>query len=64
MQQLLVTEAQHTSCAEPSRLKGRVWNDLQSEEFACTPKILDPVLERRFEVDAATNYTITCKVGI
>ncbi|KAF5286030.1 hypothetical protein FQR65_LT12965 [Abscondita terminalis] len=51
-----------TVCAEPERLKGRLWSDLQSKDFACTPEILEPALDRKLEVDAHSNYTISCKV--
>lgn len=60
MDQNLVTTP--TACAEPERLKGRLWSDLQSRDFACIPEILHPVMNKKLEVDASTNYTISCKV--
>lgn len=60
MEQTLVTAP--TTCAEPERLKGRLWSDLQSRDFACIPEILEPTLDKKLDVDAHTNYTISCKV--
>lgn len=51
-----------TTCAEPERLKGRLWSDLQSRDFACTPEILDPAADKKLEVDASSNFTMSCKV--
>ncbi|KAF5300485.1 hypothetical protein FQA39_LY02284 [Lamprigera yunnana] len=60
MEHTLVTTP--TTCAEPESLKGRLWSDLQSKDFACIPEILDQIVDKKLEIDAQTNYTLTCKV--
>jgi len=36
-----------TSCAEPSRLSGRAWDEVAAADFACKPEVRLPV-ERVF----------------
>lgn len=48
-----------TSCAEPSRLKGRLWSG--PDVFACAPTILEPQAMTSLEV-STTNITLICKV--
>lgn len=60
MEQTLVTAP--TTCAQPERLKGRSWNDLQSKDFACAPQIQYPTSNQKYEIGSYWNYTISCKV--
>lgn len=48
-----------TSCAEPPRLRGRLWSG--SDVFACAPTILEPQGMTTLEV-STTNVSLTCKV--
>ncbi|XP_052749691.1 uncharacterized protein LOC113521010 [Galleria mellonella] len=50
-----------TSCAEPSSVRDKLWNELDSSNFACRPTILEPLPDstiRSYDV----NVTLTCKV--
>lgn len=48
-----------TSCAEPPRLRDRLWSG--SDVFACAPTILEPQGMTTLEV-STTNVSLTCKV--
>ncbi|KAL4703357.1 hypothetical protein ACJJTC_013123, partial [Scirpophaga incertulas] len=50
-----------TSCAEPPSVRDKLWNELDSTNFACRPTILEPLPDstiRSYE----ENVTLTCKV--
>lgn len=59
----LLTHSSLTSCAEPERLRGRRWTDLESSDFACRPRIINPP-NSNTEVEASSeNVTLFCKVS-
>lgn len=49
-----------TVCEEPPRLRGKLWTD-PSVQFACIPKIVEPLPDTRIEV-ATNTFTMVCKV--
>ncbi|RZF46013.1 hypothetical protein LSTR_LSTR006779 [Laodelphax striatellus] len=53
--------SQPTSCAEPPALKGKHWNDVRSDEFACRPVINWPPVGTRIEAEGE-DVTLTCRV--
>lgn len=58
----LLTHSSLTFCAEPERLKGRRWTDLESSDFACRPRIIIPP-NSLSEIEAdSNNVTLFCKV--
>lgn len=50
-----------TSCAEPSRLHNRNWNELESNDFACKPRIIEPLQGTAIQA-TGENITMSCKV--
>lgn len=47
-------------CNEPKNLKGKLWSDLKSDDFACKPRIL---LQRTGTIEASSdNVTLTCRI--
>jgi hypothetical protein len=53
--------AQPTACAEPPALHGKLWSDLNPDDFACKPQIMYPSPGTTVEVDGG-NVTLTCQV--
>ena len=49
-------------CDQPLRLRRKDWFDLDLEEFACRPQIVEPQLENIYRVSDSSNYTLNCKV--
>lgn len=47
-------------CSEPSRLKGKLWEDTPSLEFACPPDV--QVTEKLIKEDAGGNVTFGCHI--
>lgn len=50
-----------TACAEPATVRDKLWNELDSSNFACRPTILEPLPDstvKSFE----ENVTLNCKV--
>ncbi|XP_053616157.1 uncharacterized protein LOC128678573 [Plodia interpunctella] len=50
-----------TACAEPQSVKSKLWNELDSANFACRPTILEPIRDtiiRSYD----DNVTLSCKV--
>lgn len=52
---------QPTSCHGPKELVNKMWNEVESEKFACKPKILSP-RPGTYVTAAKDNVTLTCKV--
>lgn len=50
-----------TSCAEPPSVKDKLWNELDSSNFACRPTILEPLPDATVK-SYDENITLTCKV--
>ncbi|XP_028026415.1 amphoterin-induced protein 1-like [Bombyx mandarina] len=50
-----------TSCAEPVSVQGKLWNELDSSNFACRPTILEPLPDSTVR-SYDENVTLTCKV--
>ncbi|GBP87873.1 Leucine-rich repeat, immunoglobulin-like domain and transmembrane domain-containing protein 2 [Eumeta japonica] len=50
-----------TACAEPEALQGKLWNELDSTNFACRPTILEPLPDTTIK-SYDENVTLTCKV--
>ncbi|KAI5638980.1 leucine rich repeat domain-containing protein [Phthorimaea operculella] len=50
-----------TACAEPQLVRDKLWNELDSSNFACRPTILEPVPEATVK-SYDENITLTCKV--
>ncbi|KAH9631275.1 hypothetical protein HF086_003711 [Spodoptera exigua] len=50
-----------TSCAEPPSVQDKLWNELDSSNFACRPTILEPVPDATVK-SYDENVTLTCKV--
>lgn len=50
-----------TSCAEPPQLRDKLWNELDSSNFACKPTILEPLPDATVK-SYDENVTLTCKV--
>uniref|UniRef100_W8AB76 Leucine-rich repeat-containing protein 24 n=1 Tax=Ceratitis capitata TaxID=7213 RepID=W8AB76_CERCA len=49
-----------TDCAQPAALRGKLWTDIPSENFACQPHILGSV--RSFVEVQSDNITLPCRV--
>lgn len=50
-----------TSCYEPKELRDKLWNEIPSEDFACRPKILQPI--NGAVIDAhLDNVTMVCRM--
>ncbi|CAH2055635.1 unnamed protein product, partial [Iphiclides podalirius] len=50
-----------TSCAEPTSIRDKLWNELDSSNFACRPTILEPLPDSTIK-SYDDNVTLTCKV--
>ncbi|XP_041968915.1 uncharacterized protein LOC121725854 isoform X2 [Aricia agestis] len=50
-----------TSCAEPAAVRDRLWNELDSSNFACRPTILEPLPDSIVK-SYDENVTLVCKV--
>ncbi|XP_063537759.1 uncharacterized protein LOC134747112 [Cydia strobilella] len=50
-----------TACAEPAVVKEKLWNELDSSNFACRPTILEPAPDARLK-SYDENVTLICKV--
>ncbi|XP_063831819.1 uncharacterized protein LOC135081030 [Ostrinia nubilalis] len=50
-----------TSCAEPATVREKLWNELDSSNFACRPTILEPLPDSTVK-SYDENVTLTCKV--
>ncbi|KAG6459367.1 hypothetical protein O3G_MSEX011346 [Manduca sexta] len=50
-----------TSCAEPASVRDKLWNELDSSNFACRPTILEPLPDSTVK-SYDENVTLTCKV--
>ncbi|XP_022120404.1 leucine-rich repeat, immunoglobulin-like domain and transmembrane domain-containing protein 2 [Pieris rapae] len=50
-----------TSCAEPAAIRSKLWNELDSSNFACRPTILEPLPDSTFK-SYDENVTLICKV--
>ncbi|VVD05984.1 unnamed protein product [Leptidea sinapis] len=50
-----------TSCAEPASVRSKLWNELDSTNFACRPTILEPLPDSTF-MSYDENVTMVCKV--
>lgn len=50
-----------TSCAEPPSVQDKLWNELDSSNFACRPTILEPMPDSTVK-SYDENVTLTCKV--
>lgn len=50
-----------TSCVEPDSVQGKLWNELDSSNFACRPTILEPSPGATMKA-YDENVTLTCKV--
>lgn len=52
---------QPTSCQEPAELRGKLWTDIPSENFACRPRIILP--RDGSTIDATNeNITLACRI--
>lgn len=50
-----------TSCYEPKALRGKLWSEIPSEDFACRPRILQPI--NGAVIDAHhDNVTMVCRM--
>lgn len=50
-----------TSCYEPLHLRGKLWSEVPTDNFACKPRIIQP--RPGTSVDASTeNVTLTCRI--
>lgn len=50
-----------TSCYEPKSLRGKLWSEIPSEDFACRPRILQPI--NGASIDAHhDNVTMVCRM--
>ncbi|XP_037937216.1 uncharacterized protein LOC119670863 [Teleopsis dalmanni] len=49
-----------TDCAEPRQLRGKLWRDIPSENFACQPRIIGSV--RSFVEAQSDNVTLPCRI--
>ncbi|KAI8125363.1 hypothetical protein FF38_02334 [Lucilia cuprina] len=49
-----------TDCNEPKHLKGKLWNEIPSENFACMPRILGSV--RSYVEAQSDNITLPCRI--
>jgi hypothetical protein len=50
-----------TSCAEPASVRDKLWNELDSTNFACRPTILEPLPDTTVR-SYDENVTLSCKV--
>ncbi|XP_052744632.1 uncharacterized protein LOC112048665 [Bicyclus anynana] len=50
-----------TSCAEPASVRSKLWNELDSSNFACRPTILEPLPDSTIK-SYEENVTLICKV--
>lgn len=50
-----------TACAEPPTVKDKLWNELDSSNFACRPTILEPLPDAKVK-SYDENVTLICKV--
>ncbi|XP_014362004.2 uncharacterized protein LOC106713675 [Papilio machaon] len=50
-----------TSCAEPASIRDKLWNELDSSNFACRPTILEPLSYSTIK-SYDDNVTLICKV--
>ncbi|XP_068623216.1 uncharacterized protein [Battus philenor] len=50
-----------TSCSEPVSIRDKLWNELDSSNFACRPTILEPLPDSTIK-SYDDNVTLTCKV--
>lgn len=50
-----------TSCAAPPVVRDKLWNELDSSNFACRPTILEPLSDATVK-SYEENVTLTCKV--
>ncbi|XP_047538929.1 uncharacterized protein LOC125072362 [Vanessa atalanta] len=50
-----------TSCAEPASIRSKLWNELDSSNFACRPTILEPLPDATIK-SYEENVTLICKV--
>ncbi|CAH2268476.1 jg16905 [Pararge aegeria aegeria] len=50
-----------TSCAEPASIRSKLWNELDSSNFACRPTILEPLPDSTIK-SYEENVTLICKV--
>lgn len=50
-----------TSCAEPATVREKLWNELDSSNFACRPTILEPLPDSTVK-SYDENVTLSCKV--
>ncbi|RVE44991.1 hypothetical protein evm_010355 [Chilo suppressalis] len=50
-----------TSCAEPTTIRDKLWNELDSSNFACRPTILEPLPDATVK-SYEENVTLSCKV--
>ncbi|XP_049878358.1 uncharacterized protein LOC126375467 [Pectinophora gossypiella] len=50
-----------TACAEPVSVRDKLWNELDSSNFACRPTILEPLPDATVK-SYDENITLTCKV--
>lgn len=49
------------SCAEPAKVQGKMWKELDSSDFACRPSIVYPSTSTTLR-SADTNITLSCQV--
>lgn len=49
-----------TDCNEPKHLKGKLWYEIPSENFACSPRILGSV--RSYVEAQSDNITLPCRI--
>ncbi|XP_049878348.1 uncharacterized protein LOC126375462 [Pectinophora gossypiella] len=49
------------SCAEPAKVHGKLWKDLDSSDFACRPSIVTPSSSTTIR-SSDTNITLSCQV--
>ncbi|XP_028163399.1 uncharacterized protein LOC114354974 [Ostrinia furnacalis] len=50
------------SCAEPAKVQGKMWKELDSSDFACRPSIVYPSTSTTLR-SADTNITLSCQVN-
>ncbi|XP_063992572.1 amphoterin-induced protein 2 [Diachasmimorpha longicaudata] len=54
-----------TKCSQPSTLAGKMWNEVDSDEFACRPKIISIGPYNQFDTITGETLTMWCRaVGI
>lgn len=52
-----------TTCAEPPRLRGRLWPSLDPNQFACIVKILEPRQGTSADVAVGGSVTLPCRAS-